>query len=261
MESFNFGRAFSRIFSLIRDSLASVAPFAFILTMVGNGLNWLLQQQMLSDIQAIKPGAPWEIFASAWYWAAVVLSLAVGSINSAGSIFGFLELAKGRSPSLSDCFAAGGAAFIQVFLATLLWALGVGLGWILIVVPGVMLMTIWSVVLPALVNENAGVFGSFSRSRELTRGSRWSIFGMLLVALVVMYVPAVLFGGAVGMGALTSMSEQGLAGAFGIGTLVVGVIYGFAVTLFINALLVSLYTELRLIKEGGETEGLTEVFT
>jgi uncharacterized membrane protein len=47
-----------------------------------------------------------------------------------------------------------------------------------------MVMVTWSMAGPVCVVERAGVFRSLGRSRELTRGHRWKILGLLLLVLV-----------------------------------------------------------------------------
>jgi hypothetical protein len=51
-----------------------------------------------------------------------------------------------------------------------------------------MLMTIWFVAIPACVIERLGVLQSLRRSRMLTKGKRWQIFGIFLLLLAVSWV-------------------------------------------------------------------------
>ena len=44
------------------------------------------------------------------------------------------------------------------------------------IVPGLILITIWAVVAPSIVVEDKGVFEAFGRSRELVRGNGWKVF-------------------------------------------------------------------------------------
>src|SRR3546814_8344703 len=57
-----------------------------------------------------------------------------------------------------------------------------------------MLFCMWAVVAPALVEERTGVFGAFGRSRELTKGARWKVFGLELILLVAMWIVTLMFG-------------------------------------------------------------------
>ena len=72
-------------------------------------------------------------------------------------------------------------ALARLVWASLLLALGIGLGIIALVVPALILLTIWSVVIPAIVAENRSVFAGFSRSPALVRGNGWRVFGVVVL--------------------------------------------------------------------------------
>ena len=122
-------------------------------------------------------------------------------------------------------------------------------GFMLLIVPGLMLMVIWAVYIPAIVIERAG-FGSFSRSAQLTAGYRWPIFGALLLMFVVLGVVA---GGI------------GLIGAFvpslGTTSIIATEAVTSGLTMAFSGIFYSLlYARLREIKEGMSVEELAEVF-
>jgi hypothetical protein len=68
-----------------------------------------------------------------------------------------------------------------VISAGILAAIGVGIGFILLVVPGLVLLTIWSMLVPVIVLEGRSAGESFSRSREVVRGQGWNVFGLILL--------------------------------------------------------------------------------
>ena len=63
--------------------------------------------------------------------------------------------------------------------------IAIGIGFLLLIVPGLILMTIWSVAAPVLVLERAGVFASLGRSRELVRGNGWQVFGVIVAIFAI----------------------------------------------------------------------------
>jgi hypothetical protein len=75
-----------------------------------------------------------------------------------------------------------------LLVISILFAVGVGIGFILIIIPGLFLLTIWSVVVPVEVLEHRGVLGSFERSRELVRGNGWNVFGVIVIVWVVTFM-------------------------------------------------------------------------
>lgn len=78
----------------------------------------------------------------------------------------------------------------SLVLAGLLAGFGIGLGFLLLIVPGLFLLTIWAVIAPAIVVEGAGVTEAFTRSRQLVRGYAWHVFGIVLVTMVLSWVAA-----------------------------------------------------------------------
>ncbi|HTU28819.1 MAG TPA: hypothetical protein VMF07_05520 [Solirubrobacteraceae bacterium] len=77
---------------------------------------------------------------------------------------------------------------------TILFAVGVIVGFVLIIVPGLVLLTFWSVVVPVEVIEQRGVLGSFTRSRELVRGNGWKVFGVIVIVYVAVLAVSLLAG-------------------------------------------------------------------
>jgi len=76
----------------------------------------------------------------------------------------------------------------QLILVGIIAAIGIVIGFILIIIPGLILITIWSVAAPVVVLENPGAFAALSRSRELVRGNGWQVFGVILVLYIVVGV-------------------------------------------------------------------------
>jgi hypothetical protein len=83
--------------------------------------------------------------------------------------------------SLADVFARVSPAVFPLLVAGLLAGLGIALGFLLLVVPGLFLLTIWAVIGPAIVVERTSALQSFGRSRELVRGHGWTVFAIVLV--------------------------------------------------------------------------------
>jgi hypothetical protein len=52
---------------------------------------------------------------------------------------------------------------------------------VLLIVPGLILLTIWAVIAPVIVIEQTGALDAFGRSRALVRGYGWTVFGIVLV--------------------------------------------------------------------------------
>lgn len=70
--------------------------------------------------------------------------------------------------------------------ASTLAAVLIFLGLLLLLVPGLVLMTWWVVIVPAVILENAGARAALGRSRELVRGWGWNVFGVIVVTVLVL---------------------------------------------------------------------------
>jgi hypothetical protein len=79
---------------------------------------------------------------------------------------------------------AGWARFRAVTGVSLLVGVGVAVGLVALVVPGLVLLTRWSLAIPAAVLERLPARAAMRRSRELVRGHGWSVFRVLLNVLV-----------------------------------------------------------------------------
>jgi hypothetical protein len=65
-----------------------------------------------------------------------------------------------------------------------------GIGFVMLVVPGFVLLTIWSVFAPVVVLERPAGLRALSRSRELVRGNGWRVFVVILVLVILVGIVA-----------------------------------------------------------------------
>ena len=72
-------------------------------------------------------------------------------------------------------------SIVPLLVAGLLAGSGSRVGLVLLIVPGLFLMTIWAVIAPVIVLEKRPPFGAFGRSRELVRGHGWTVFAIVLI--------------------------------------------------------------------------------
>lgn len=72
----------------------------------------------------------------------------------------------------------------KLVVAGILAGIGVAAGLVLLILPGLFLLTIWSMLSPVIVLERSGVGAAFGRSRALVRGHGWRVFGLILVTAI-----------------------------------------------------------------------------
>jgi hypothetical protein len=135
----------------------------------------------------------------------------------------------------------------------------------LLIVPGLILMVIWSVAVPAKVVEKIGVFDAFTRSRDLTRGRRWPIFGLFVLYAIAAWDPerpvlAAFAPFALAKGRPNGRDDGGFASSISVIQLVADPLIATITTLVSTAGLATLYSELRGSREGVGPEALASVF-
>jgi hypothetical protein len=97
----------------------------------------------------------------------------------------------------------------------ILKGIAVAIGFVLLIVPGLILLTIWAVTGPAIVVERQGVIDAFRRSWELVRGQAWMVFAIILLTLLLTQAVTYLLG-AIGDGVADTAGYiifQAIAGA------------------------------------------------
>jgi hypothetical protein len=105
------------------------------------------------------------------------------------------DIRDGRSDlSVGETFTSVGGNIAPIAGASILAAIAIAIGFVLFIVPGLFLITIWSVIVPAIVLENAGALQSFGRSRELVRGNGWNVFGVVVLTFLILLAFSIVLG-------------------------------------------------------------------
>ena len=81
-----------------------------------------------------------------------------------------------------------------VIIASILAGIGIAIGFVLIIVPGLILLTFWSLIVPSIVIGGEGVFGSFRKSWRTVRGYAWHVFGTYVLVFLILIVFDIVIG-------------------------------------------------------------------
>lgn len=261
MASLDIGRTFSRTGGLVGASLGSVGVFVLAVHLVTMVWQYFVGQKMAAVVAAAQPSpgnpmAGLSVFSSGWYWASLAVSLVIGAFSMAGAIGGMQRIVRGEAPSIGDCVGIGLGKLAPVMAFMVLWVLAIMLGTMLLVVPGLILLTMWAVALPVLVAGEAGVFGAFGRSRGLTSGSRWRILLVVLVAGILIYGAIFLIAMLAGVPLTAGRAGAAMAMAGNPVMLLGSLVIGTLGSLVMDALMVSIHAEL----DDGSGGHLADVF-
>jgi len=93
--------------------------------------------------------------------------------------------------NLGETVSAATPYIWSVAGASILAGLAITVGLFLLIVPGLWLITIWAVIIPAIVIERAGAIDSFGRSRRLVKGHGWHVFGTLVLVFIIQLVVSI----------------------------------------------------------------------
>ncbi len=225
----DIGGTLSQAFSIYGSQAGVLLPVAFGLFLIVAVINAILAHSLIL----------------------VPLTLAVSVVAGTlyqGMVVGLVsDVQDGRrDSSVEDLVRSTGPVILPLIGAGILAGLGIGIGFLLLIIPGLILLTIWSVIAPVIVVERSGAIDAFGRSRELVRGNGWQVFGVIVIVfIIVAFVQAIL--GAIG---------SGISGSLGV--LIVFNVISSTVTAPIVALVAAvIYFRLREIKGGAETAAPT----
>ena len=245
----DIARVIQQLFSVLGRNFTTFLLLAFLLVGLPSGVMTYFQGAMASTNDfALGPG---------FFFSALVV-LITSAILQGALIYGAVQDLNGRRASVGDSLATGLRSFLPLIATSILFGLGVICGMILLIVPGIMLAVAWIVAIPALVAERRGIFDTFGRSAELTRGNRWRIFALLLIWWVAVMVLSMVLGAVLGFGVVASGSTATMASS----PLYVGVnVVVNTLSSLIGATGAAvLYVELRQAREGVGAQSLASIF-
>ena len=204
---------------------------------------------------------PVEILYAVWFAArsngalvSVLLLVVTGQLATAASLQAVAEAYLGVATSWRRSIAFVSRRMGRVLLLALIEVALVGVGSILII-PGVYLLVALLVATPALLFERLDPISAMKRSRELVRGLWFRTAGCYLLASffvgLVALIPTLLFIKANGSGAHVTSSHP-------LAAQIAGVVTSLLTTPFMAAIVVLIYFDLRVRKEGYRLDDLAK---
>ena len=177
------GDVIGRAFEIYRDQFGVLLPAALLVFAVDAVVSWVFDEGLLTLVAA-------------------VVSIVLAILYEGMVVQLVRDVQDGRRDhTMGELFSSVSPVLLPLIAVSILAGLGIGIGFLLLIVPGLILLTFWSVLAPVTVIERPGVFKAFGRSWELVRGYGWPVFGtIVLVFLLVIAasIAAALIGLALG---------------------------------------------------------------
>jgi len=191
--------------------------------------------------------------------ALALLGMFLSGLVTAAVAYGTYQDLIGRKASLIECLGRGLPLIFRVVGVTIVYSLAVGLGSLLLVIPGLIVLTMYAVAVPVAVVERLGVFASLSRSAELTDGYRWRVLGTIFLAVILVFLIVAVFGMVFAM-AVIAATDFSDSAASAEGVALVGFVVDAAATAFWAVIVAVTYNELRTAREGADVGQIAAVF-
>jgi len=167
-------RVFERIFEIYRGQFGLLIPAALVVFVPVAIISGIVYA---GDISIIGVALISAVATIATYWFQGMVVEAARDILDGRRDHTVGSLVRSATPVIAPLLIAG-----------ILAGLGIGIGLILLLVPGLYLLTIWAVIAPVIVIERRGAIESFGRSRELVRGNGWQVFGVIVVLFLLQFI-------------------------------------------------------------------------
>jgi ABC-type multidrug transport system fused ATPase/permease subunit len=167
-------RVFERIFEIYKDQFTLLIPAALVVFVPVAIISGIVYA---GDVSLIGVAIISAVATIATYWFQGMVVEAARDILDGRRDHTVGSLIQSATPVVAPLLIAG-----------ILAGIGIGIGLILLIVPGLFLLTIWAVIAPVIVIERRGALDSFGRSRELVRGNGWQVFGVIVVLFLLQFI-------------------------------------------------------------------------
>jgi hypothetical protein len=172
-------RVFERVFGIYRAQATVLLPAALIVSLVPAAL--------------VATGSIWLPLAASFICNVYFQGMVVQAVRDIQDSV--------RNLSLTGLLRSVGPAFAQLLWTAILLGICVTAGVVALLIPGLILGTMWSVAIPVVVCEDRTAPQALGRSARLVRGYGWAVFSVLIVMALILFLLLGLAGAVSGSGA------------------------------------------------------------
>jgi uncharacterized membrane protein len=246
--TFRLGDVFSKAFHVFGRHIVAFFFIAVLANLPAYSVRFIVAQ-LATPNPGFVPGLGGLLVT----YSSAPVTMICWAIANGAMTYGVVQDLRGRTMSIAQASVIAVRRFLPLIGVAIVAGLLFWLGFVLLIVPGLIVYCLYYVAAPACIAEQAGVGASLSRSRFLTKGHRLQIFGAAALIWIVWVIVSLAITSAVIAlsGQVTtalraiqivSFGVQALLGAF-------------------NAVLVGVfYYQLRVAKDGVDIDKIASVF-
>jgi hypothetical protein len=151
---------------------------------------FMLVVQLVRVLIVPRAGAPVAVLFSL---AGGLVGLIATTFSQGATLIAVSQIQLGRDTNVREAFARIRSQIWELVVLSLNVGVRVALGFLLLIVPGILLALKYAVATPVAVLEQRGVSGSLSRSGDLTKGDRGRIFVIYFLLVMLLLVGSLLW--------------------------------------------------------------------
>jgi hypothetical protein len=237
----SIGGVFSRTFAALFSNLHTFLIISFLAL-----LPLLLFNVVTGGGTAANPAV-----AGPAYFVGLLINMVATYAAMGAVVYGTVAYLRGRPAGFGECLSRGFSVIVPVALVAIVIAIMATIGIVLLIIPGIIVLVVTAAAVPAAVVERPGVWGSITRSAELTKGNRWRVFALM----VIFYAAFMAIGWLLSLLGLPVFSPDGSLFA-----IVLLYLWSGVTTAFFAVFGAVIYHDLRVAKEGATSAQIAAVF-
>jgi hypothetical protein len=248
------GGVLDTTFQLYKSSIAALWPVCLLLSIVSSPPSiYLMMNGGGGGVGAAAAGEMLAAMSDPVYWVIYVVSIAA-ALWVVGAIY-LKQHAIGTDQELSigTALQASVGRIVPLFFMVILYFIALVVGFVLLVIPGFIVLISLMLATGLVMFENKGPVDSLIGSHKLVWGNWWRTLVVLTIGGIL--VSVIYFALALVVGMITPFMGLGMDDFLMVtlvSGLLIGVLMNVLVTPFFSGLLIAMYWDLKLRKEGGD---------
>jgi hypothetical protein len=251
----SIGGVLDTTFQLYKASVVKMIPLSLLTVIAGSPSSiYAFTQGGAGD--PANPLAMLNMMSGMNYWLVVLVGMLGSLWMMSAAYLKIGAIGSGGDLGIGAALQQSVTRLPTILIMVLLFGLAVGIGCVLLLVPGLILMVSLALCFNSALFEGKGPVESLSDSHRLVWGNWWRTAAILTVGFIVIFVIYMLAALIIGMitpflvfGA--GASENALLIGM-IGGLLIGTLMSLLVTPFYISLAIATYWDLKLRKDGGD---------